>query len=160
MSASRIHVVVLQRDIGWITRHLLGRLVDVSQVRLGIDVRVLSMSGPVRVMRSASYPLGREYGGEIVGNGSLFTFTGPRAGSEAGFSPNTSLASFEGDYHSHGADSKGKYLDEVFSPTDKQGIDGTGKPGFLVTPKGVMKRYDPDANKQQNGTVTVIGNVR
>jgi RHS repeat-associated protein len=101
----------------------------------------------------------REYDGEIVRLGAgKYIYTKPREGpDESHGSPiNTNVAGFAGWYHSHGADSHGKYDDEHFSPDDKDISDGTGKPGYVVTPHGKKLRYDADPNKQEKGKITDI----
>ena len=47
-----------------------------------------------------------------------------------------------GDIHSHGAYDK-NYKGEDFSPNDIEGSDSSGTVGFLVTPGGKLKKYDP-----------------
>lgn len=110
----------------------------------------------------------REYGGEIVNLGGLWRIEGPRKGDISAIPLYPGLPGYDGYFHSHGAYKKG-YANEAFSRDDPntqeldrdKGIaDRTGKPGYLVTPSGVMKRYDPDPNKKGQGKITVVGHVR
>ncbi len=108
-----------------------------------------------------------EYQGEIVNTGGEWTFTPPRPGAGAQGTVSPSTPGYDGYYHSHGASSGGAYLDEDFSYADPWGrggdkgiADRTGKPGYLVTPSGTMKRYDPDPNypnSRGQGATTILG---
>jgi hypothetical protein len=92
----------------------------------------------------------------------MFHATPPRTdGAEASFSPNLSEPRTVAVYHSHGANSHGQYDDEHFSGAqgDKAWSDDNQVPLYLVTPAGVMQRYDPDPNRQLGGSVTQIGGV-
>jgi hypothetical protein len=91
----------------------------------------------------------------------FFTYTGPRRGSESGFQPDPSAAGFTGVFHSHGTNSHVIYNDEHFSEQggDKDWSDYHNTTLYLVTPSGVMQRYDADPNRQRRGTVTVVGHM-
>ncbi len=52
-------------------------------------------------------------------------------------------------YHSHGA-ADPRHLGEYFSGADKRAADKTRVPVYLVTPKGVIKKYDPKTGKSEN----------
>lgn len=56
-------------------------------------------------------------------------------------------------YHTHGC-CEPDYNNEEFSGTDKDVSDRFGVPGFLGTPSGSMKRYDPDPARPRNGSVS------
>lgn len=98
----------------------------------------------------------REYGGYIYQNkDGTYSYTKAKKGEQHGISdlgpkPSTATA----DYHSHGAESGPAYDDENFSPTDKKDNRNTGLDGYLVTPSGQMKKYDPSSD-----TVSDIGKV-
>lgn len=100
----------------------------------------------------------REYDGELTTRpDGKHTYSEPRKGDESHGSPiRTKTPGYDGYYHSHGADSYGKYDDEHFSPADKKIADNTCKPAYVVTPKNKMLRYDPDSKKKQMGPVTPI----
>ena len=111
----------------------------------------------------------REYGGVIYrGSDGQYYSTGPAAGTDQGFNPASAPApagtTVVGDYHTHGdystADPKtgaavrtsdpahDDFNSDQFSATDKTGIaaDGAGVrgyAGYLGTPSGGFRRYDP-----------------
>ena len=117
--------------------------------------------GPSVAVTSAN-PIGLEYGGEIIRDQvlGLYTYTSPRTnGAAASVTINSGAQGFDGWYHSHGANSNGQYNDNDFSRADKGISDSHGKPGYLVTPSGAMKRYDPDPTNARMGPVTLIGQI-
>ena len=111
----------------------------------------------------------REYGGLIYrGADGKFYYTGPLRGTDQGVTPANAPAppgtTVVGDYHTHGdystADpatgaavrtsdpANDDFNSDNFSTTDKNGIaaDGAGVPGYagyLGTPSGTFRRYDP-----------------
>ncbi len=106
---------------------------------------------------------GNEYAGRIYrkwfGFGD-YSYTSPNSGTLYESNPGnrfiTPMINYfgvnEGHYHSH----PGPYdpaASENFSRRDIDTSDYEGKPGYLVTPTGVMKKYIP------KGGVTVIGTV-
>jgi hypothetical protein len=101
----------------------------------------------------------REYDGELVKTApGHYRYAPGRSGTQSHGSPiNDQVPGFAGWYHSHGADSHGKYDDEHFSPDDKTISDDTRTPGFVITPHGRMFRYDPDPKKNHQGPVSKIG---
>jgi RHS repeat-associated protein len=111
----------------------------------------------IRASNPRSIKENREYAGEIVktGNGEYY-YTTAKKGTTAGSQTDPNVPGYAADYHTHGADSKGVYDDEHFSPADKQTNDQSGKPGFLGTPSGKVLRYDPDPNNKQQGPVTDV----
>jgi RHS repeat-associated protein len=122
----------------------------------------------MRVIEQPSVRENREYEGEILNIEGLWTVEGPRPFSATHGTVLWALPGYDGFFHSHGRELRG-YDNENFSPDDptEAGLDGdkgtadmTGKPAYLVTPRGVMKRYDPDPNKQGKGTVTILGRVQ
>ena len=110
-----------------------------------------------------------EYAGSIYrGIDGLYYFTGPVRGNDQGSNPHLAPAppgtQLVGDYHTHGPyatmdpvthkgvptsdPSKDAFDADNFSTTDKTGIagDGAGVPGYagyLGTPSGTFRRYDP-----------------
>jgi hypothetical protein len=111
-----------------------------------------------------------EYGGLIFrdNRSGRYGFTGPIKGSDQGVNPHAAQAphnsSLVGDYHTHGdyslyESATGKTIrtsdlvrdafnSDNFSPQDISGIsaDGKGIPGYkgyLGTPSGIFKVYDP-----------------
>ncbi len=112
-----------------------------------------------------------EYGGVIYrGPDGNYYYTGPSQGSPTGFNPSATPAppgtTQVGDYHTHGdysiVDPSGNIVrtsnpamddfnSDNFSAQDKVGIaaDGAGVPGYtgyLGTPSGTFRRYDPATN--------------
>jgi RHS repeat-associated protein len=101
-----------------------------------------------------------EYAGEIVADRQGgFRYSKPRTSRSQTTAPvRPTRQNYEGLYHSHVA--APGYLVEEFSPTnDKRLGDDHGKPVYLLTPSGLIKRYDPDPAKQRQGNVSVIGRV-
>lgn len=111
----------------------------------------------------------REFAGLIYrGSDGKYYFTGPLRGSDQGANPGDAPApsgtTVVGDYHTHAAYSlvdpdtgaairtddpaQDGFNSDNFSTTDKTGIasDGAGTPGYagyLGTPSGTFRRYDP-----------------
>ena len=61
---------------------------------------------------------------------------------------------YEGYIHSHGDESEG-FKDEDFSRADKSKVNTYGKPGYLVTPSGKLKKMMPFEDPK-----TIVNNVR
>ncbi|HWM24140.1 MAG TPA: DUF4329 domain-containing protein [Chthoniobacterales bacterium] len=111
-----------------------------------------------------------EFGGELyLREDGKFSYTAPREGGQHNSPMLKKIPNYEGYYHSHGKESGPKYDGENFSgkpndhldkKSDKKLADDTQKPGYLVTPSGEMKRYDPDPDKQRNGPVTTLGKLK
>lgn len=89
----------------------------------------------------------KEYGGSIYWdpNTELFGYTDAAEGSQHGVDiPPAPLGMIAmGDYHSHGAESGADYYDEYFSVADRRTNDADQTWGYLVTPSGIMKEYNP-----------------
>jgi hypothetical protein len=111
----------------------------------------------------------REYGGLIYkGSDNQYYYSGPIKGSDQGVNPHDAPApsgsTVVGDYHCHGDystqdpntgaavrtsdPSKDQFNSDNFSTSDKNGIksDGAHTPGYagyLGTPSGTFRRYDP-----------------
>lgn len=117
----------------------------------------------MRSVYSKSVKENREYAGEVVRLGAgKFVYTEGQGGTVASSPVDVGISGYAGFYHSHGADSHGKYDDEHFSGAggDEEIADRTGKPRYVVTPKGAMLRYDPDPKKKPlAGTVTSVGSI-
>ena len=125
----------------------------------------------MRGILSISIQTNHEWQGELLRAGTRqYFYTSPREATEArGTGVWDYLVGFDGWYHSHGADSHGVFEDERFSNPrtcprngdrkycDTMISDDTGKPGYLITPSGRMKRYDADPKRQCNGKITEIG---
>lgn len=102
------------------------------------------------------------------GSDGQYYYTGPIRGSDQGANPHNAPApsggQVVGDYHCHGDystvdpntgaavrtndPSKDQFNSDNFSTTDKNGIasDGAGVPGYagyLGTPSGTFRKYDP-----------------
>ena len=93
---------------------------------------------------------GREYGGWIYQNSDgTYSYTESNSGSRAGTSlgPVPQGVQITGDYHTHGANDPG-YDNENFSQTDKIGNDQMNTTGYLGTPSGTIKRYDPSTSQE------------
>ncbi|MSR78372.1 MAG: DUF4329 domain-containing protein, partial [Candidatus Omnitrophica bacterium] len=85
----------------------------------------------------------REYGAHIVSNNNgTYTYTVPVRGifDTVDLPPIPPRA--VADYHTHGAYDP-RYENEIFSPTDKAGNESLGIFGYLGTPAGRIKEYDP-----------------
>ncbi len=105
-----------------------------------------------------------EYAGKIYKNADgTYSYTDPLGGdertSDVGHCPPGK--DDEGDYHTHANAKNG----EDFSYVDKEGNDENGKPGYLGTPSGKIKKYTPNPNnpyqykkKGTGGPTTTIGN--
>ncbi|MDL5367279.1 DUF4329 domain-containing protein [Xanthomonas sp. NCPPB 2654] len=100
---------------------------------------------------------GAEYAGRIYRNpNGTFSYTSPSRGSMAGSSPGPVGPNSVGDYHTHGANDPG-YDNENFSNPDITGITAdnaaaqNGNIGYLGTPAGKIKKYDPNT-----GNTTVL----
>lgn len=123
----------------------------------------------LQVANPESIKANREYAGLIYRdtNGQYY-YTGPLQGSDQGANPHAAAAPADGtvvgDYHTHGdystADpatgaavrtsdpTQDDFNSDNFSTTDKSGIasDGAGTPGYagyLGTPSGTFRKYDP-----------------
>jgi len=122
--------------------------------------REAAARGAMTKIYKPSVAVDREYVGELqdIGLG-LHAYTQGRQVGQAGGVFNSDLPGYEGYYHSHGADSHGRYDDDNFSGPDKRSADRRSVPAYLITPKGVMKRYDYDPNKKEQGAVTTIGTI-
>jgi hypothetical protein len=91
---------------------------------------------------------GKEYASTIyelnIGGNTVITYTEPNKGTKDGADPSpepagtTSIA----DIHSHGKYLK-NYDNNNFSPEDKQDNDSSGLVGYVTTPNGSLKKYDP-----------------
>lgn len=97
----------------------------------------------------------REYAGLIYQNPftGAYSYSAPNQGgahdSSPGILPIGGIP--VGDYHTHGATSP-PYDDQHFSPTDKEWNDRSGWRGFLGTPSGDVKKYDPGTGITENLT--------
>ena len=102
----------------------------------------------------------REYGGALYKkpDGS-FSYTEPHRGDSHSVGIRAGCPKFEGYYHSHGAESGPKYNDEQFSKTDKQIAINTGKPAYVVTPSGAMKKYNPAKRGFLKNPISRMGNA-
>ena len=96
-------------------------------------------------VNSTSIKEGREYAGRIYQNSDgTYSYTAPNKGTKSGSCPGETPADKknEGYYHTHGSDDPG-YDNENFSPEDKNFANNEGKPGYVGTPSGKTKKYDP-----------------
>ena len=90
-----------------------------------------------------------EYAGIVYKNWlfGTYSYTVARKGTTDSSSPGLHLfKNWEGIYHSHGAYDP-RYQGEIFSPQDKDAARSTGVPIYVVTPSGIMKKYDPKTQK-------------
>ena len=100
-----------------------------------------------------------EYGGAIYqdedGN---FVATPPKKGKKdsSGFIMPPKDFDILAWYHTLGDDDPA-YDNSAFSNEDKLISDMTEKSNYMVDPKGFIRRYDPDPNKEGNGKVTKLG---
>ena len=93
----------------------------------------------------------KEYGSIIYENGGGYSYTDPVIGGEHSVNPfeNGIPGPYEGYIHSHGDKSPG-YNDEDFSKADSTIVNTYGKPGYLVTPSGVLKKKPPFSPPRDN----------
>ena len=87
-----------------------------------------------------------------------YSYTSPNKGTVDSSRPGNVplLGANRGYYHTHGGPDP-KYDNENFSPPDKRFSDSEGQPGYVGTPAGVIKRYDPDPLGAGKGAVSIIG---
>jgi RHS repeat-associated protein len=108
----------------------------------------------IRYINPKSIAEGREYGGWIYRkwNGS-YSYDEPKRGEERSLVMprrpffNRTVA----DYHTHGAAKPGFTGYELFSSDDKDTNEQLGITGYLGTPSGKIKRYEPVLGKPQRG---------
>ena len=99
----------------------------------------------------------REYGGYVYKNSDgTYSYTPPKEGkqhstTDLGSKPSTTTA----DYHTHGAESGPNYGDEEFSPADKQDNRNKGLTGYLGTPSGDIKKYNPATQSPEDEGVKI-----
>jgi len=132
---------------------------------LGLEPNVpypnVSVAGKeaIRDINPTSIKRGVEYAGRVCSyaDGSCF-YTPPNKGgkdwSYAGVCPKGTLP--QGHYHTHG-DYDRRYDNENFSETDKMNLDRDNLPGFLGTPKGLIKSYTPIQGDPLGGNVEILG---
>jgi len=90
----------------------------------------------------------REYGGWIYKNkDGTYSYAFPKPGSQHGLTMPPKPSDATGDYHTHGAESGPDWLDEDFSPLDKEGNRADKVNGYLGTPSGRILKYDPKTGK-------------
>ena len=96
---------------------------------------------------------GQEYGSRIYivvkDNVTYFTYTEPNTGGNAGVNPSTEPtgSTAVADVHSHGK-YEAEYDNDNFSTADKEDNDNTWLTGYLTTPDGSLKHYDPETKTQ------------
>ncbi|MBT9485299.1 DUF4329 domain-containing protein, partial [Sediminibacterium sp.] len=96
----------------------------------------------------------QEYGATIYkttdknGN-TYYSYSVPNIGSNAkvGVSPAPDGTTPVADIHSHAASTGVEYSDNNFSSGDKRSNKSENKPGYLTTPDGSLKKYDPKTDK-------------
>ena len=133
-------------------------------------VEALSKANPLSIKNNL------EYGGHIYRNvDGTYGYTSPLAGTAQGFNPSSALhlvpedAIIVGDYHTHadyslidpqtgavirtGDPARDAFNSDHYSYSDYRGIaaDAAGNPnyrGYLGTPSGTFKAYDPVGNRE------------
>ncbi|MCP1106292.1 DUF4329 domain-containing protein [Serratia nevei] len=103
----------------------------------------------IKDINKTSISEGREYGGRICKNkDGTYTYTAPIPGTLDQTFVGSCPAGKKnaGDYHTHGANDPG-YDNENFSSVDTRGNDAENVPGYLGTPGGKIKVYDPATGK-------------
>ena len=83
-----------------------------------------------------------EYGGWIFEENDRFTYDEPRPGTVDSVEIPWPRPEDRAWFHTHGATLPG-YDNENFSDPDRSISDTTGKPAYLGTPEGRIRRYDP-----------------
>lgn len=101
-----------------------------------------------------------EHCGEIVSSDGGYRYTTARPGGATRCGVRVGRPDYEGAYHTH-PDPTPTTRPEEFSGDpgedgDKRLGDQYGKPVYLKTPSGAIKRYDPDPAKKRGGQVTTI----
>lgn len=94
----------------------------------------------------------REYAGQVYSNANgTFSYTAPIPGTYKGSSPGPKVPNGVGDYHTHGSPDP-KFRDEVFGPLkDIPFLQSRGpNTGYLGTPSGVIKKFDPATGATTN----------
>lgn len=92
--------------------------------------------------RSPAMRRRREWGGEVVESEGGFRYTPNRPGRQTSFTPNPRAAGYAGYYHTH--PSFPGYDAERFSNADMEYAERTGQPGYVLTQRGIILKYDPD----------------
>ncbi|MBD8528318.1 RHS repeat-associated core domain-containing protein, partial [Pseudomarimonas arenosa] len=96
-----------------------------------------------------------EYAGRIYSNpNGTFSYTAPARGTVSSSNPGPITPRTVGDYHTHGGPDP-RFNSEVFSPSDISGISSdatgiSGYAGYVGTPRGVIKKFDPATGKVKN----------
>lgn len=124
-------------------------LVDPLGLAPGDKYKTLDEAGrnAVTDINRTSIKEGREYGGWIYRNtDGTYSYVAPSKGGKDGLILPKKPAGVCADYHTHGANDPG-YDNENFSPTDKASNDRLPGPGYLGTPGGRIKKYDPVTKK-------------
>jgi YD repeat-containing protein len=105
----------------------------------------------------------REYGGKICRrkDGNTF-FTPPNRGEEKSVKTGSCPTGTENEGYYHTHPNLPGYPTEDFSDMDKQIAANEGKPGYLGTPSGAIKKWhpSPDPNHPEVGATETIGSVR
>ncbi len=86
--------------------------------------------------------------------------TGPRPGKEAesDFGSCPTGTTNAGQYHTHAADSKGKYYDYLFSNSDMTWSENEGVPSFVGRPDGNIMKYTPiPGAPHASGPAVIVG---
>lgn len=92
---------------------------------------------------------GKEYGGKIYENDDgTYSYTPPNPGTKDSVDPGSVPPGRKdaGTYHTHGSNDPG-YDNENFSQDDIDYFEGSGEPGYVGTPSGDTKKYDPSTDK-------------
>ncbi len=119
--------------------------------------RDIAGANAINDINYTSIKAGAEYAGRIKKNpNGTFSYTAPVKGTKDSSNPGPIGPNNAGDYHTHGANDPG-YDNENFSnPGDIQGITADnvvspgGNVGYLGTPMGLIKKYDPNTGKTTN----------
>ncbi|APG61518.1 hypothetical protein LPB140_00180 [Sphingorhabdus lutea] len=143
--------------------------VDPSGMKAGERYKTIRLAAMAALhdINNKSINENREYGGVIYKRlDGTFSYTSPQKGTIDGVTIKQTSPLFTkivADYHAHGAETP-EYDEENFSPTDINNSQNLGTIGYLATPSGSIKEFNP--NKKDNiqtkndERIAIIGNTK
>lgn len=115
----------------------------------------------IRDINPTSIARNQEFAGRIYRRpDGFYSYTPPIPGKRdsADFGTCPTGMTNAGQYHTHGADSKGKNWDYVFSNSDMSWAEKENVPSYLGMPDGVIGKYTPiPGAPPRSGPAVVIG---
>jgi RHS repeat-associated protein len=131
-----------------------------------VGIKAACSSNPISMMRTASMPNGREYGGFVYQNSNgTFSYTKAYPGTTDASGPSKAMDHYPQDpvawFHTHGAYNPKLGKDNfVFSdgpPGTRYDIptsNATGKPNYMADPANNVHKYDPQTGVTDFGSCT------